>query len=79
MNVLCHPIFDLLKRAGLLAVLWWIVTGGVSESWLIGLPVVFIAAYLSLLLKPAQTPRVYLIPLLRFIPYFSVCIDLRWH
>jgi len=76
MKVLRYSILDLLKRAVLLAILWWVISGGASDSWLVGLPVVLIAAYLSLLLKAEQAQRIHLIPLLRFIPFFlyaSVC------
>ncbi len=65
-----YLISGLVKRVGVLAILWWIMSGGTSDSWLIGLPVVLMAAYLSLILKPEQRQRIHIIPLLKFIPFF---------
>ena len=76
MNASPYPISDFILRSGLLAFLWWIISGGANDSWLVGLPVVLVAAHLSVTLKAKQTQRVHLIPLLRFIPFFlyeSVC------
>ncbi len=76
MKASSYPIFDLIQRLGLFAFLWWAISGGAADSWLIGLPVVFVAAYLSVRLKATHTQRIHLIPLTKFIPFFlykSVC------
>ena len=83
MNVLPYPLFDFALRVGLLACLWWIISGGASGSWLIGLPLVVIAGHLSMVLKAQSPQRVHLTALIKFIPFFlyeSVRggIDVAW-
>jgi multicomponent Na+:H+ antiporter subunit E len=58
-----------LRRVALFAVLWWILTGGAADSWLVGAPVVVVAAWLSLRLwsRPLLSP----LGLLRFLPWFA--------
>lgn len=57
------------RRILLFAVLWWILTGGVAHSWLIGAPVVLACSWLSLVLwrdTPFSLPG-----LARFLPWFA--------
>lgn len=57
-----------LRRVVLFAVLWWFLTGGAAPSWLIGVPIVFISAWLSRELW--VDPPLSLVGVVRFIPYF---------
>ncbi len=58
-------------RAVLFALLWWILTEGAMDSWLVGAPVVLFAALVSVLLWPPCAWS--LAGLARFIPFFL------WH
>ncbi len=60
-----------LIRAVLFALIWWILTDGVMNSWLIGIPAVFIAALVSIALLPPF--GLSLRGIINFIPYFV------WH
>lgn len=62
-----------LRRIALFAVLWWVLTGGTAASWLIGVPIVCVAAWLSRELW--VDPPLSLVGVVRFIPYF-VCQSL---
>ena len=57
------------RRGAFFAVLWWILSGGAMESWLIGMPMVLVAAWLSLRLwaEAPLSPR----GLARFLPWFA--------
>lgn len=57
------------RRILLFAALWWVLTGGVADSWLIGAPVVLACSWLSLLLW-TDTPFSP-IGLARFLPWFA--------
>jgi multicomponent Na+:H+ antiporter subunit E len=57
------------RRLVLFSVLWWILTGGAADSWLIGAPIVVLAAWLSLTLW-AEAP-LSPVGLLRFVPWFA--------
>lgn len=58
-------------RAVLFALMWWILTGGAMDSWLIGTPVVLFATLVSVVLLP---PLSWSLPgLVRFVPFFL------WH
>jgi multicomponent Na+:H+ antiporter subunit E len=57
------------RRLVLFSVLWWILTDGAADSWLIGAPVVVLAAWLSLSLW-AESP-LSPIGVLRFVPWFA--------
>ncbi len=59
-------------RGFFLAVLWWILSEGEAASWGIGAITVVIATAVSLALSPSPLPRVRLLPLLRFVPFFIV-------
>jgi multicomponent Na+:H+ antiporter subunit E len=58
-----------LRRIVLFAALWWILTDGAMDSWLIGAPVVLFAAWLSLALWAA--PPLSLSGLAKFAPWFA--------
>jgi len=58
-------------RTGLFALLWWILTEGAMNSWLVGAPVVVFAAFASTVLLPGAS---WSLPgILRFVPFFL------WH
>lgn len=57
-----------LRRTLMFAVLWWLLTGGAPDSWLIGLPVVLAASWLSMTLWTG--PALSLVGVLRFVPWF---------
>ncbi len=57
-------------RAALLALLWWVLTGGDAGSWLIGAPVIVGATVASLALLPAGGWRWSPAGVLRFVPFF---------
>jgi multicomponent Na+:H+ antiporter subunit E len=57
------------RRLALFAVIWWILTGGPADSWLIGAPIVVVAAWLSLRLW--ANPPLSLAGLARFVPFFA--------
>lgn len=57
------------RRVAVFAVLWWILTEGAAGSWLIGAPVVLLAAWLSPA-SWADTP-LSLRGLARFLPFFA--------
>ncbi len=54
----------------LLAGLWWVLTNGSVASWLIGLPALASAAWAHRHLSGLSSPRISLIGLARFLPFF---------
>jgi multicomponent Na+:H+ antiporter subunit E len=58
-------------RAVTFALLWWILTAGAAESWLVGVPVVLLASLISMALVPAFSWSP--IGVARFAPFFV------WH
>ena len=58
-------------RALWLALLWWILTDGATDSWPIGLPVVLLALWVSVKIMPAASWS--LTGIARFVPFFL------WH
>lgn len=60
----------MLTSAILLAVLWWILTNGSVGSWLIGLPALTGATWVSERLGKMPSARISLLGLVRFVPYF---------
>jgi len=59
-----------LYAIGLLAALWWLLSGGDPHSWIIGVPAV-LGAYWQVQSRPVKEKRpISLIGLLRFAPYF---------
>jgi len=55
-------------RTLLFSMIWWILTNGVIDSWLVGVPAVLIATRVSLALLPASTWSFK--GSVRFIPFF---------
>ncbi len=55
-------------RAVLFALLWWILTDGAVDSWLVGAPVVLFATLVSVMLLPAFSGS--LTGIVRFVPFF---------
>lgn len=57
------------SRAAALALVWWILSEGAATSWMVGVPVVLAAVWISLRLAPAALP---IAPLaaLAFFGYF---------
>ncbi|MCF6211473.1 MAG: Na+/H+ antiporter subunit E [Gammaproteobacteria bacterium] len=68
-------------RAVLFALMWWILTDGAMDSWLIGAPVVLLATSISVALLP---PFSWSLPgVVRFVPFFlwrslSGGVDVAW-
>ncbi len=58
-------------RTGLFALLWWMLTEGAMNSWLVGVPVVVFAALVSDALLPGVSWS--LTGMVRFVPFFL------WH
>jgi multicomponent Na+:H+ antiporter subunit E len=61
-------------RAALFALLWWVLTDGAMDSWLVGAPVVVFGTLVSVLLLPPFSWS--LTGIIRFIPFFlwrSLC------
>ena len=58
-------------RALLFALIWWILTEGAMNSWVIGVPFIFFATLVSIVLLPSYSWS--LIGIVRFIPFFL------WH
>jgi len=55
-------------RAALFALMWWILTEGAMDSWLVGTPVILFATVVSVLLLP---PLLWsLTGTVRFVPFF---------
>jgi len=55
-------------RAVLFALMWWMLTDGATDSWLVGAPVILFATMVSLLLLP---PLLWsLTGTVRFVPFF---------
>ncbi|ETW97993.1 MAG: hypothetical protein ETSY1_20595 [Candidatus Entotheonella factor] len=59
-----------LPRAGWFALLWWIVTKGEPGSWVVGLPAVVTATWLSVTLLPEQAWRWRILGAVRLLGYF---------
>lgn len=58
-----------LGRGLLFGVLWWVLSDGAAESWLLGIPAVALSTWLSLIFWPG--PPLSLTALLRFLPWFA--------
>lgn len=59
-----------ITRAGLYALLWWILTGGEASSWPFGIPVILVATLVSLALAPDTHIKFRPISLIRFVGFF---------
>jgi multicomponent Na+:H+ antiporter subunit E len=60
-----------LLRAVFFALMWWILTDGAMDSWLVGAPVVLVATLVSVVLLPRFSWS--LTGIVRFVPFFV------WH
>jgi multicomponent Na+:H+ antiporter subunit E len=58
------------RRVVFFAAIWWLLTGGPAESWLLGAPAIALATWISLTLWSA--PPLSLVGIARFLPYFAV-------
>ncbi len=61
-------------RAVLFALIWWILTDGAMDSWLIGTPAILFATLVSVVLLPPFSWS--LLGVVRFVPFFlwrSLC------
>lgn len=61
---------DLLLRAGLLALLWWILNDRDIASWTLGAPAVLLATIISVALLPRSRWRIKPFGFIRFVFYF---------
>jgi multicomponent Na+:H+ antiporter subunit E len=61
---------SLLTRTAVLAGLWWIISRGETQAWLIGLPTVALAALASARLGRSSVPRLSLLGLVSFVALF---------
>lgn len=57
-------------RAGIFALLWWILTEGDWASWGVGMPVLVASTYATFLLRSPNAWRWNLVGLARFLPMF---------
>jgi len=55
---------------GLFAALWWLLSGGVLSSWLIGVPVVLAASWSLQRLRSTRADSISITGLIRFVPLF---------
>jgi multicomponent Na+:H+ antiporter subunit E len=55
-------------RAMLFALMWWVLTDGAMDSWLVGAPVVLFATLVSVMLLPPFSWS--LTGIVRFVPFF---------
>lgn len=61
---------DVLLRALVLALIWWVLTDGRMQSWLIGAPVTALALAASLKLVPPPSLRISPLGVLAFFGFF---------
>lgn len=61
---------SILLTAALLAGLWWLLTGGQADSWLIGVPAISMACWALWLLPMERRNPVSVTGILRFLPLF---------
>jgi multicomponent Na+:H+ antiporter subunit E len=59
-------------RLGFFAFLWWVLTGNDTGSWIIGVPVVLLAAWLSVSLAGTGSFRLSPVGFTRFLVFFLV-------
>jgi multicomponent Na+:H+ antiporter subunit E len=64
---------SVLVRTALFAGLWWVLTAGNPESWIVGGPAVILAGFTAYLLAGPKLRRWRLSGLVRFVPFFL------WH
>jgi multicomponent Na+:H+ antiporter subunit E len=59
-----------LRRLALFTVLWWVLNGGDLQGWMVGMPFVVLASWLSLQLWTEY--RLSFVGVLRFLPWFGL-------
>jgi multicomponent Na+:H+ antiporter subunit E len=59
-----------LRRIIAFAFLWWVLTGGHPEAFWYGVPLVTLAALVSITIHPFRSPRWRVKGFLRFLPFF---------
>jgi multicomponent Na+:H+ antiporter subunit E len=59
-----------LMRGLVFAAVWWVLSEGEATSWGIGAAAVALATAARLTLAPEALPRLKVLPLIRFIPFF---------
>lgn len=59
-----------LMRGLVFAIVWWVLSEGEAKSWGIGAIAVALATAASLTLVPDALPRLRILPMLRFVPFF---------
>ncbi len=64
--------FAWISRLSLLALLWWTLTAGDPASWLVGIPVVVFAAFLSHSLRSTHSVRISVTAAVRYIGFFLI-------
>lgn len=67
-NLLMARLRSAWLRTVLFALLWWILTDGSMDSWLVGVPVVLLTTWVSMSLLPPVSLS--LQGVLQFIPFF---------
>jgi len=55
----------------IMAFVWWCLTSGDVSSWLVGIPVIVMAAILQYRLMPGDKYRYSIRGVLRYLPYFA--------
>jgi multicomponent Na+:H+ antiporter subunit E len=74
-NRLCRPSATRVQwivRLGLFSLLWWILSAGNGSSWIVGVPVVLLATWLSVTLAAGRPLRVSLPGLAAYLLFFAV-------
>ncbi len=75
------PLRAGLIRVVLFTLIWWILTDGAMNSWLVGVPVVLLATSVSMMLLPPCSWS--LTGIVRFVPFFlwhslRAGVDVAW-
>jgi multicomponent Na+:H+ antiporter subunit E len=56
----------------LLSLIWWILTEGEFDSWLVGIPAVLLGVVLSRVLRASSPNRYRLSAFIKFVPFFLI-------
>jgi multicomponent Na+:H+ antiporter subunit E len=57
-------------RIVLFAIIWWILTAGKSDSWVVGVPTVFISVFVSMALTNQSPNSWRILAIMRFVVFF---------
>jgi len=74
-NTAAIPLRSAVIRALLFTLIWWVLTDGAMNSWLVGAPVVLLSTIASIVLLPPFSWS--LTGIIRFIPFFFLAITVR--